>query len=129
MDFDQTVEKYHLTLIEFARGNPKPVNALLSHEDDVSLAGGFGGFTQGYEKVAKNIEFAATQFREGQISFENLAKYATHDLGYIVEIDTYEPNWAEVKRWPRMFCALRASFGEKTEFGSLFIATATQQPL
>jgi len=90
MEFDQLVEQYHLVLAEFAKGNPKPVIALLSHENDVSLAGGFGGFTHGYDQVAKNIEFAATQFKEGQITFENLAKVVTLDLGYIVEIERYK---------------------------------------
>jgi ketosteroid isomerase-like protein len=89
VDFDQVVEQYHLALAEFAKGNPGPANALLSHRGDVSLAGGFGGFTHGWEQVAKNIEFAASQF-EGQVSFENLAKYATQDLGYIVEVERYK---------------------------------------
>ena len=88
-DFDQVVEQYHLTLAEFAKGNPEPVIALLFRGDDASLAGGFGGFTHGWEEVAKNIRFAASQFKEGQISFKSLAKYASQNLGYIVEIETY----------------------------------------
>ena len=88
-DFDQVVKQYHLTLAEFAKGNPEPVIALLFRGDDASLAGGFGGFTHGWEEVAKNIRFAASQFKEGQISFKSLAKYASQDLGYIVEIETY----------------------------------------
>jgi len=83
------VKQYHLTLAEFAKGNPEPVIALLFRGDDASLAGGFGGFTHGWEEVAKNIRFAASQFKEGQISFKSLAKYASQDLGYIVEIETY----------------------------------------
>lgn len=88
MDFDGVVEQYHVTLREFAKGNPEPVKALLSHNGDVSLAGGFGGITRGWEQVTKNIDFAASKFK-GQISFENVAKYATQDLGYIVEIEHY----------------------------------------
>jgi len=55
LDFDQVVDQYHLALVEFAKGNPKPVNALLSHGGDVSLAGGFGGFTHGWEQVARAL--------------------------------------------------------------------------
>ena len=44
----------------------------------------------GWEQVAKNTEFAASRFKGGQGSFENVVKYATHDLGYIVEIERYE---------------------------------------
>ncbi len=89
MEFDQLVDQYHLSLAEFARGNPEPVIALLSHGNDVSLAGGFGGFTHGYEEVSENIGFAAAQFREGKITFENLSKVIAGDLGYIVEIECY----------------------------------------
>jgi len=66
MDFEQFAEQYHQTVAEYAKGNPKPVFALLSRGNDGSLAGGFGGFTHGYNQVAKAIEFAAMQFREGQ---------------------------------------------------------------
>jgi hypothetical protein len=66
------------------------VTALFSQRDDVTLAGGMGGVTRGAEQVTKNIEVAATQFREGRISFKTLAKYATEDLGYLLEVERYE---------------------------------------
>lgn len=90
MNFDQLVEQYHQTIAEFAKGNPKPILALLSPGNDTSLAGGFGGFAHGYDQVAKAIEFAATQFREGQMGFESLAKVVTQDLGYVVEVERYK---------------------------------------
>ena len=90
LEFDQLVEHYHLVVNEFATGNPKLVIALLSHRGDVSLAGGFGGFTHGHDQVAKAIEFAATQFKEGKVNFDNLAKVVTQELGYIVEIERYK---------------------------------------
>lgn len=90
MNFDQLVELYHQTIAEFAKGNPKPILALLSPGNDTSLAGGFGGFAHGYDQVAKAIEFAATQFREGQMGFESLAKVVTQDLGYVVEVERYK---------------------------------------
>ncbi len=89
MEFDQLREHYHLALAEFARGNPGPVIALLSQGNDVSLAGGFGGFTHGYAEVAHNIEFAAAQFREGKISFESLSDVVSGEMGYLVEIECY----------------------------------------
>jgi ketosteroid isomerase-like protein len=89
MSFDELVERYHLAVKEFAMGNAGPVLALLSHRGDVSLAGGFGGFTHGYDQVVKNIEFAASQFKEGKVYFDNLAKVVTGDFGYIVEVERY----------------------------------------
>ena len=88
-DFDQLVDRYHLAVNEFARGNPGPVNGLLSRSGDVSLAGGFGGFMQGYDRVSKAIEFASTQFREGKVSFNPLARVVTRDMAYIVEVEGY----------------------------------------
>lgn len=107
LDFDQFVEKYHEALVEFARGNAEPVNALLSHGDDVTLAGGFGGCTHGFEQVAKNIQFASSQFREGTISFEMLAKVMTQDMGYIVEIERYNAKLGESE--DKMVDALRVT--------------------
>ena len=89
-DFDQVVEQYHLALGELGKGNPEAVKALFSHREDVSSAGGFGGVMHGWEQVAKNTEFAASRFKGGRGSFENVVKYVTHDLGYTVEIERYE---------------------------------------
>ncbi len=88
-NFDGALDQYHEVLVEFARGNPEPVKGLLSHESYVSLAGGFGGVTRGWKEVTANIEYAAKQFN-GKIVFENLTKVEGQDLGYIVELETYD---------------------------------------
>ena len=85
------IRQYHLALAELGKGNPEPVKALFPHRGDVSVAGGFGGVMHGWEQVARNTEFAASRFKGGQAgSVENVVKYATQDLGYIVEIERYE---------------------------------------
>ncbi len=85
------VEKYHVALGELGKGNPEPTKKLFSHREDVTAAGGFGGVMHGWEEVARNTEFAASRFKGGQVkSFENVVKHASHDLGYIVEIERYE---------------------------------------
>lgn len=89
-DFGLLIEQYRQSLASFAKGDAKPVLDLLSRGDDVSLAGGFCGFVQSFEQVAKAIEFAASQFKEGQVTFESLAKVVTQDMGYIVEVERYE---------------------------------------
>ena len=96
LDFDQVVDQCHLALGELGKGNPEPVKALFSHRVDVSAAGGFGGVMLGWAQVAKNTEFAASRFQDRQVPiFENVVKYATHDLGYIVEIERYEAKVGE----------------------------------
>jgi hypothetical protein len=37
-DLDRLIERYHLALGEFVKGNPEPVKELFSHKDDVTLA-------------------------------------------------------------------------------------------
>jgi hypothetical protein len=47
---DELIERYYLALGEFYNGNPKPVQGLWSHRDDVTLAPPFGAPTPGWEE-------------------------------------------------------------------------------
>ena len=49
-DFDDAVERYHLAMGEFLKGNPEPVKELWSHRDDVSLANPYGPPVRGWEQ-------------------------------------------------------------------------------
>ncbi len=89
-DFDQVVEQYHLALGELGKGNPEPTKKMFSHQEDVSVAGGFGGVMQGWKQVAENTGFAASRFKGAEATFQNVVKYATPNLGYIVEIERYK---------------------------------------
>jgi hypothetical protein len=105
------------------------VKALFSQRDDVTLAGGMGGITRGVEQVTKNIEVVAAQFREGRISFETLAKYATEDLGYLLEVERYKLNSSGVKKWASVLYGVQPSFGAKMGSREPFIGTATRSLL
>jgi hypothetical protein len=64
---------------------------MFSHRDDVSLANPFGPPAHGWERVAATMELAASTRREGRfLGFETLAKYATTDLAYVVELERLE---------------------------------------
>ncbi len=90
-DFDQAVEQYHRAIDEFYKGDPEPVKRLTSHRVDVSLAGGFGDVSHGWEQVARNLDNRASKFRSGQPArFDTVAKFSEHDLGYIVEIERFQ---------------------------------------
>jgi hypothetical protein len=41
-DFDKVLERFQLAGNEFMKGNPKPVQDLFSHREDVTLANPFG---------------------------------------------------------------------------------------
>src|SRR6266566_4243597 len=90
-DFDEVVEHYHLALGEFVKGNPEPVNMMVSHHEDVTLANPLGPTVRGWEQVAAAGERAASQVREGEIvGFDIVAKYVTPELAYIVEVERFK---------------------------------------
>jgi ketosteroid isomerase-like protein len=61
---------------------------IFSHREDVSLGNPFGPFVRGWKQVAETMERAASLYRDGEIiGFENVAKYVTPDLAYIVEVE------------------------------------------
>jgi ketosteroid isomerase-like protein len=90
-DFDQVVEQSHLALGEIVKGNPEPLKMMYSHQEDVSLANPFGPPVRGWEQAAETMERAASRYRDGEITgFENVAKYVTPELAYIVEVERYQ---------------------------------------
>ncbi len=89
-DFDQSIEEYHRAAVEFIKGNPEPYKKLFSQREDVSLANPFGPVKRGWKEVADSLERASSQYSEGKFTgFEAIAKYATSDLGYVVEIERF----------------------------------------
>ena len=65
-EFDQVVEQQHTALDAFARGEDKPLAALWSKADDVTLGNPFGPFVRGFPQVAETMEAAAAHYREGR---------------------------------------------------------------
>ena len=89
--FDATVNAYNLALDQFVKGNPEPLKDLYSHRDDVSLANPFGPPVRGWDQVSQRMERGAQHYREGYAKgFDQIAKYVTGDLGYILEVERYE---------------------------------------
>jgi ketosteroid isomerase-like protein len=70
------------------KGNPEPAKMVFSHREDVTLANPFGPVARGWKQVAETMERAASHYRDGEvIGFENVAKYVTADLAYMVEVE------------------------------------------
>ncbi len=87
-DVDQLIEQYQLGLDEFVKGNPKPVQDMFSHRDDVTLANPFGPPARGWDEVAATIERAASNIRDGEItSFDVISKLVTPELAYTVWLE------------------------------------------
>src|SRR5918993_1920637 len=90
-DVDRLIERYHLALGEFLKGNPEPVKEMVSYKDDVTLANPLGPPARGWDEVAKTIDHAASTIRDGEIiGFETISKLVTPELAYILEIERQE---------------------------------------
>jgi ketosteroid isomerase-like protein len=90
-DFDAFAAKHHQALDTFMTGDPEPLKALFSRSDHVTLANPFGPPQRGRADVAKTMEAAAGHYRDGRaIRFEEVARYVTSELAYIVEVEHLE---------------------------------------
>ena len=87
-DLDEVIEQCQRALREFVKGTPEPMQAMFSHREDVTLANPISPPARGWEQVAATMERAASNLRDGEISgFENVAKYVTPELAYIMWIE------------------------------------------
>jgi ketosteroid isomerase-like protein len=93
-DFDGVIAAYRQALQEFAKGDPRPVAELFSRRDDVTLANPLGPPRLGWADVQKAIEAAAANFTGGSVDFEEVSRYATPDLGYVVQLERQEAQLA-----------------------------------
>ncbi len=83
------MEKYHQSLDAFAKGDPKPFQALYSRKEDATLANPFGDITHGWESIKRITDRAATFYREGWYTFENIVKNKNSQFAYLVETEHY----------------------------------------
>ena len=65
-ELDQAIEECHQALDQFAKGTSKPLEALYSRADDVTLGNPFGPFVRGFDQVARTMERAAEYYLEGE---------------------------------------------------------------
>jgi ketosteroid isomerase-like protein len=87
-DLEQVIERYHLALGEFMRGNYEPTKQLFSERDDVTLGNPFGPFARGWTQVVDTMQRAASHYRGGEASgFDEISRYVTADLACIVEVE------------------------------------------
>jgi ketosteroid isomerase-like protein len=127
-DVDQLIEQYQLALDEFMKGNPEPVQKLFSHREDASLANPYGPPVRGWEQIAKTTEHAASLRREGRATgFEIVAKNATPELAYVVQIEHLESKVGE--REDITTYALRATMIFRPENGTWKVVHRHADPI
>ncbi len=89
-DLRETLDLLVAALNRLVAGDPQAFEALYSHEDDVTVFGGFGSYERGWDRVKQNTEFAASRFAGGHMGVEPLAMGTSGDLAYSVWIERGE---------------------------------------
>jgi ketosteroid isomerase-like protein len=88
---EQLLERYHRALGELIKGNPDVYRSMLSRRDDVTLANPFGPVARGWAEVEERLERAASNYTDGELTgFEQIAKYETPELAYLVEVERFK---------------------------------------
>ncbi len=127
-DVDELIRQYHRALDEFMRGNAEPAKELFSHQDDVTLANPYGPPVRGWESVAQTLEQAASLRRDGEmVGVENVSKYATPELAYVVEIERMKARVGE--RQDITAYALRVTMIFRPEKGSWKVVHRHADPI
>ncbi len=91
MDIAQLIEQYHSACDAFAIGDPGPIKALYARSEDVLLANPFGGTSRGWAAVSQALDFASSNFRDGQrVRFEEVSRYSSADLVTLFEQEHWE---------------------------------------
>ncbi len=68
---------------------------LFSRRDDVTLANPLGPPRRGRAEVERAAAEAAAQLRDGSVrGFEEVSRYSTPDLGYVVHIERHQARFA-----------------------------------
>lgn len=87
-DFDSAVEGYRKALEVYMKGDPGPVIEYFSGRDDVTIANPILPPRRGPTDVREAIAAGAAQIRDGSVrSFEEVARYSTPELGYVVQME------------------------------------------
>ena len=71
----------------FVRGDASAVAGLWLPAEDVTIFGAFGGYERGWESVRPRLAWAASQYRDGTWTCEQLSAHFGADVGYTVGIE------------------------------------------
>jgi hypothetical protein len=86
------VDKWQLDELDramgsFVQGDASAAAGLWMPADDVTIFGAFGGYERGWDSVRPRLAWAASQFRDGTWTCEQLSAHFGADVGYTVGIE------------------------------------------
>lgn len=88
--FDEAVEAFRIALDALLQGDANPVKKLWSRQEDVTVANPFGPPRRGPSQVERAIEEAAGNYSGGSRRFEEVSRFSTPELGYVVQLEHTE---------------------------------------
>lgn len=97
-DLNDAVQGYNEALGDFVKGDAEPCASFFSQREDVTLANPLGPPQRGPAAVRRTMDAAAGNFAEGgpfwfddvTMSFEEVSRFATPDLAYVVQLEKCE---------------------------------------
>ena len=70
---------------EFVQGRPAAFQALWSHDEDVTLCGGFGGVERGWQSVRARLNWVSAKYSDGTRSREEVSRLVGAEFAYVVQ--------------------------------------------
>jgi ketosteroid isomerase-like protein len=129
-DFDGAVQAFRQALDSFVKGDPKPCTESFSRRDDVTLANPLGPPRIGSADVDAAIAEAAAMLRDGHIrGLEEVSRYSTPDLGYVVQIERTEARLAGTEDITPFTLALRVTMIFRREGDTWKVAHRHADPI
>ena len=85
------IARLHQAMARVANGDVSEIKALYSHTSEATSFYGWGGYEKGWEAVSSRWDWAATQFKGGQVRYENVSTVITPEMFLVTDIETYGP--------------------------------------
>jgi ketosteroid isomerase-like protein len=90
-ELDAFIARIDAAQDEFAHGRPGAFKALWSHTDDVTLIGGLGGVVErGWNKVGARLDWASSNYAEGDRSNQVVSRSVAGEVAYLVRKEIIE---------------------------------------
>jgi ketosteroid isomerase-like protein len=82
------IESYGKASRAFMNGDPRPLEDIYSHCEDVTIFGGFGSYEAGWnQQVQKRLAWASARFRGGETQSERISLITTPELAYSTDLE------------------------------------------
>ena len=87
-EFQAFLAKLDAAQLELQGGKAEAFKSIWSHEDDITLSGGFGGMIEkGWEAISKRLDWAGQQFSNGTNKIERIVSVSSGNFGYVVQLE------------------------------------------